>query len=67
MTYFTEYLEKCEDSDILDIVVIANATNMTNWKFIEYEDDMSGGFAVDIDRPIKVSTFEKYYKKGSAW
>ena len=43
--------------------MICNATNPKNWSVVEEEDTYTGRTYIDILNPIRVETFEKFYKK----
>ena len=43
--------------------MIYNATNPKNWSVVEEEDTYVGRTRIDILNPIRVETFEKFYKK----
>ena len=43
--------------------MIYNATDPNNWSVVEEENVYSGWTHIDILNPIRVETFEKFYKK----
>lgn len=43
--------------------MIYNATDPKNWSVVEEEDVYDGWTHIDILNPIRVETFEKFYKK----